>query len=35
LADRLAAEGVETQRVAIDIAAHTRMLEPILGRFGD
>ncbi|CAM8624967.1 COG3321 Polyketide synthase modules and related proteins [Paracoccaceae bacterium] len=35
LAERLAAEGVETQRVAIDIAAHSRMLEPILGRFGD
>jgi acyl transferase domain-containing protein/thioesterase domain-containing protein/acyl carrier protein len=34
LAERLAAEGVETQRVAIDIAAHSRMLEPILGRFG-
>jgi acyl transferase domain-containing protein len=35
LAERLAAEGVETQRVAIDIAAHSRMLQPILGRFGD
>jgi len=35
LAERLAAAGVETQRVAIDIAAHSRMLEPILGRFGD
>ena len=35
LADKLAAEGVETQRIAIDIAAHSRMLEPILTRFGD
>ena len=35
LADRLAADGVETQRIAIDIAAHSRMLEPILARFGD
>ncbi len=35
LAERLAAEGIETQRVAIDIAAHSRMLEPILARFGD
>ena len=35
LAEKLGAEGVETQRVAIDIAAHSRMLEPILGRFGD
>ncbi len=26
---------VETQRIAIDIAAHSRMLEPILPRFGD
>ena len=33
LARRLAAEGVETQRIAIDIAAHSRMLEPILGQF--
>ena len=33
LAARLAAEGVETQRIAIDIAAHSRMLEPILARF--
>lgn len=31
----LAGRGVETQRIAIDIAAHSRMLEPILGRFGD
>jgi acyl transferase domain-containing protein/thioesterase domain-containing protein/acyl carrier protein len=33
LALRLGAEGVETQRIAIDIAAHSRMLEPILARF--
>ncbi len=33
LAATLAAEGVETQRVAIDIAAHSRMLEPILNDF--
>jgi acyl transferase domain-containing protein/thioesterase domain-containing protein len=30
---RLAARGVEGQRIAIDIAAHSRMLEPILGAF--
>lgn len=35
LTDRLAADGVEGQRVAIDIAAHSRMLAPILSRFGD
>lgn len=35
LADRLAKDGVETQRIQIDIAAHSRMLEPILQRFGD
>jgi acyl transferase domain-containing protein/thioesterase domain-containing protein/acyl carrier protein len=35
LAAALSAEGVETQRVAIDIAAHSRMLEPVLRRFGD
>lgn len=35
LASRLAADGVETQRIQIDIAAHSRMLEPILARFGD
>ncbi|MCL4676453.1 MAG: acyltransferase domain-containing protein, partial [Pararhodobacter sp.] len=33
LAARLLADGVETQRIAINIAAHSRMLEPILGRF--
>ncbi len=32
---RLKTEGVECQRIAIDIAAHSRMLEPILQRFGD
>lgn len=35
LAEALAREGLETQRIAIDIAAHSRMLEPILSRFGD
>ncbi|MBD3765412.1 MAG: KR domain-containing protein, partial [Rhodobacterales bacterium] len=33
LAADLAAEGVETARIAIDIAAHSRMLDPILDRF--
>ncbi len=31
---KLLAEGVETSRVPIDIAAHSRLLEPILARFG-
>ena len=35
LAAELGKEEVETQRIQIDIAAHSRMLEPILGRFGD
>ena len=35
LSHSLVAEGVEAQRVQIDIAAHSRMLEPILQRFGD
>ncbi|MDR5652846.1 type I polyketide synthase [Ruixingdingia sedimenti] len=35
LETRLRADGVEPQRVQIDIAAHSRMLEPILQRFGD
>ncbi len=35
LAEKLATEGIETQRIAIDIAAHSAMLEPILQRFGD
>lgn len=30
---RLQARGVETQRIGIDIAAHSRMLDPILDRF--
>ncbi|EPX82432.1 type I polyketide synthase [Salipiger mucosus] len=30
---RLTAEGIDCQRIAIDIAAHSRMLEPILQRF--
>ncbi|HSF63138.1 MAG TPA: SDR family NAD(P)-dependent oxidoreductase, partial [Paracoccaceae bacterium] len=33
LARTLAAEGVETQRIAIDIAAHSRLLDPILAAF--
>lgn len=33
LAARLAGQGLETQRIAIDIAAHSRMLEPILPAF--
>ncbi len=33
LADRLRADGVETTRIAINIAAHSRMLEPILADF--
>ncbi|WP_435257491.1 type I polyketide synthase [Thioclava sp. FR2] len=35
LAADLAKDGVESQRIAIDIAAHSRMLEPVLQRFGD
>lgn len=31
----LAAADVDTQRILINIAAHSRMLEPILARFGD
>ena len=31
----LRADEITPQRVAIDIAAHSRMLEPILARFGD
>ncbi len=34
LAEGLAQAGIDCQRIAIDIAAHSRMLEPILGRFG-
>ncbi len=33
LAAKLAETGIETQRVMIDIAAHSRMLDPILPRF--
>jgi acyl transferase domain-containing protein/thioesterase domain-containing protein len=33
LADRLRADEVETTRIAIDIAAHSKMLEPILADF--
>jgi acyl transferase domain-containing protein/thioesterase domain-containing protein/acyl carrier protein len=32
---RLAGRGIEASRVPIDIAAHSRMLEPILKPFGD
>ncbi|KIQ70912.1 Polyketide synthase module [Wenxinia marina DSM 24838] len=32
---RLKAEDVDCRRIAIDIAAHSRMLEPILAPFGD
>ena len=33
LQDRLTAAGIEHQRIAIDIAAHSRMLDPILARY--
>ena len=33
LQDRLDAAEIEHQRIAIDIAAHSRMLDPILGRY--
>lgn len=32
-AQRLRDQGIEASRIPIDIAAHSRMLEPILGRF--
>ncbi len=35
LADRLQAQDIDCQRIQIDIAAHSRMLEPILQDFGD
>lgn len=35
LQKELAQHEVEAQRIPIDIAAHSRMLEPILGKFGD
>lgn len=33
LAERLKADGIDTTRIAIDIAAHSKMLEPILADF--
>ncbi|MGB7318944.1 MAG: SDR family NAD(P)-dependent oxidoreductase [Planktotalea sp.] len=35
LQTRLGSEDIDCQRIPIDIAAHSRMLEPILTRFGD
>ncbi|PIE12981.1 MAG: polyketide synthase [Rhodobacterales bacterium] len=35
LQQRLEARDIDCQRVQIDIAAHSRMLDPILARFGD
>jgi acyl transferase domain-containing protein/thioesterase domain-containing protein/acyl carrier protein len=35
LAKRLAKDDIDNQRIAIDIAAHSRMLEPILQPFAD
>ncbi len=35
LAADLAARGIEYRRIPIDVAAHSHMLEPILGRFRD
>jgi len=35
LQTRLESDEIDCQRIAIDIAAHSRMLEPILDRFGD
>jgi acyl transferase domain-containing protein/thioesterase domain-containing protein/acyl carrier protein len=35
LQKRLLADDIDCQRIAIDIAAHSRMLEPILQGFGD
>ena len=35
LADTLAKDGVETRRVHINVAAHSTLVEPILGEFGD
>jgi acyl transferase domain-containing protein len=34
LQERLAAQGIEARRVKIDIAAHSRLLEPALAEFG-
>lgn len=33
LEEKLAEEGIEAKRIAIDIAAHSRLLEPLLERF--
>ncbi|MEP5154147.1 type I polyketide synthase, partial [Planktotalea sp.] len=35
LQEQLTKDDIDCQRIPIDIAAHSRMLEPILGRFGD
>ena len=35
LAERLQAEDIHCQRIAINIAAHSRLLDPVLDRFGD
>ena len=35
LEERLKAADIDCQRIAINIAAHSRMLDPILGAFGD
>ncbi|UWQ92252.1 SDR family NAD(P)-dependent oxidoreductase [Rhodobacteraceae bacterium M382] len=35
LSDRLTAEDIDHQRIQIDIAAHSRMLDPILQKYGD
>jgi acyl transferase domain-containing protein/thioesterase domain-containing protein/acyl carrier protein len=35
LQQQLAERDIESQRIAIDIAAHSRMLEPILSKFGE
>ena len=35
LAETLKKQDVDCQRIPIDIAAHSRMLDPILGRFGE
>jgi acyl transferase domain-containing protein/thioesterase domain-containing protein/acyl carrier protein len=35
LAEHLKAEDIHCQRIAINIAAHSRLLDPVLDRFGD
>jgi acyl transferase domain-containing protein/thioesterase domain-containing protein/acyl carrier protein len=35
LAERLSSQDIHCQRIAINIAAHSRLLDPILSRFGD